>query len=64
MNCDERGVEYVNMRHADKDCKSCANFVIESELYGMWWCDRNRFWVNHDDQCGFLEERTGHENRP
>ena len=61
MNVEERGVEFVNLRNADKDCKSCAHFVIESELYGMWWCDKNRFWVNHDGHCGCWTERKSHD---
>lgn len=63
MNDEERGVEWVNIRHADKQCKACAHFVIESELYGMWWCDKNRFWVAHDGQCGCWKGRIGHEQK-
>lgn len=61
MNVEERGVEFVNVRHADKECKTCTYFVIESELYGMWWCAENRFWVNHDSCCCFWKERKSHE---
>ncbi len=61
MNVEERGVEFVNVRYADKDCKSCAHFVIESELYGMWWCNKNLFWVNHDGHCGCCAERKSHD---